>query len=108
MTDSGRAMPLARASDRFVMREGSLHFLMKAGGHEAVCTISLSVLFAIGQTAGMSGPVFAFWTFETIERAASAKYDRTSRMAYEVLAMEKRDLALVADDRSATSALSMK
>jgi hypothetical protein len=78
-------MPLTRASDRFVMRQENLHFLMKDGEAEVVCAIPASVLLAIGQAAGMSNPVFAFWAFrEKIETAASAKFDRTVRVDYEV------------------------
>ena len=100
-------MPLTRASARFVMRQDDLHFLMKDGEAEVVCAISRSVLVAVGQTAGLSNPVFAFWTFrEKIEGAASAKYDRTARADYEVLTIEERDLA--ASDQSAQSARPLK
>jgi hypothetical protein len=48
----------------------------------------------------MSNPVFASWGFrEKIEGAASAKYDRTARVDYEVLTIEERDLAV--NDQSA-------
>jgi hypothetical protein len=98
-------MPLTRASARFVMRQDDLHFLMKDGESEVVCAISAGILLAIGKAAGMSNPVFAFWGFrEKIEAAASAKYDRTARVDYEVLTIEERDLALSADDQSAQSA----
>jgi hypothetical protein len=98
-------MPLTRASARFVMRQDDLHFLMKDGEAEVVCAISAGVLLAIGKAAGMSNPVFAFWGFrEKIEAAASAKYDRTARVDYEVLTIEERDLALSADDQSAQNA----
>jgi hypothetical protein len=97
-------MPLARATDRFVMRQDNLHFLMKDGEAEVVCAISVSVLLAIGHAAGMSNPVFAFWAFrEKIEAAASAKYDRRARVDYEVLTIEERDLALGADDHARTA-----
>jgi hypothetical protein len=83
----------------------NLHFLMKDGDAEVVCAISAGVLLAIGKAAGMSNPVFAFWGFrEKIEAAASAKYDRTARVDYEVLTIEERDLALSADDQSSQSA----
>jgi hypothetical protein len=98
-------MPLTRASDRFVMRQDALHFLMKDGEAEVVCAISARTLLAIGKAAGMSNSVFAFWAFrEKIESAASAKYDRTARVDYEVLAIEERDLALSADDQPSQSA----
>ena len=98
-------MPLTRASARFVMRQDDLHFLMKDGEAEVVCAISPSVLLAMGQAAGLNNPVFAFWAFrEKIEGAASAKYDRTARVDYEVLTIEERDLAVSADGQSARSA----
>jgi hypothetical protein len=100
-------MPLTRASARFVMRQDDLHFLMKDGEAEVVCAISPSVLLAIGQAAGLNNPVFAFWAFrEKIEGAASAKYDRTARVDYEVLTVEERDLAV--SDQSAQSARPLK
>jgi hypothetical protein len=100
-------MPLTRASARFVMRQDDLHFLMKDGEVEVICAISPSVLVAIGQAAGLNNPVFAFWAFrEKIEGAASAKYDRTARVDYEVLTVEERDLAV--SDQSAQSARPLK
>ncbi len=100
-------MPLTRASDRFVMRQDDLHFLMKDGEAEVVCAISARALLAIGKAAGMSNPVFAFWGFrEKIESAASAKYDRTARVDYEVLTIEEHDVAV--SDPSAQSARPLK
>ena len=100
-------MPLTRASDRFVMRQDDLHFLMKDGEAEVVCAISVRALIAIGKAAGMSNPVFAFWGLrEKIESAASAKYDRTARVDYEVLTVEERDLAV--SNPSAQSARPLK
>jgi hypothetical protein len=96
-------MPLTRASARFVMRQDDLHFLMKDGEAEVVCAISARVLLAIGKAAGITNPVFAFWGFrDRIEDAASAKYDRTVRVDYEVLTIEERDLTL--SEQSAQSA----
>jgi hypothetical protein len=66
---------------------------MKAGPDEVVCAISSSLLIAVGQPDGLINPVFIFWALrEKIERAASAKYDRTARKAYEILAVQERDL----------------
>jgi hypothetical protein len=107
VANSTGTMPLTRASDRFVMRQGNLHFLMKDGEAEVVCAISPSVLLSIGQAAGLNNPVFAFWAFrEKIEGAASAKYDRTARVEYEVLTIEERDLAV--SDQSAESVRPLK
>jgi hypothetical protein len=87
------------------MRQDDLHFLMKDCEADVVCAISARVLLAIGKAAGMNNPVFAFWGFrDRIENAASAKNDRTARVAYEVLTIEERDLALTADDQSSQCA----
>ena len=89
VANSTGTMPLTRASDRFVMRQDDLHFLMKDCEADVVCAISARVLLAIGKAAGMNNPVFAFWGFrDRIENAASAKNDRTARVAYEVLTIE--------------------
>jgi hypothetical protein len=87
-------MPLTRASERFVMRDRNVLFLMKDDcGEEAVCAISSKALLTIGQAAGLSRTVFIFLAFrEKIERAASAKYDRTVRVPYEILAVQEHDL----------------
>ena len=107
VANSTGTMPLTRASDRFVMRQDDLHFLMKDGEAEVVCAISARALLAIGKAAGMSNPVFAFWGFrEKIESAASAKYDRTARVDYEVLTVDGHDAAV--SDPSAQSARPLK
>jgi hypothetical protein len=85
-------MPLARASDRFVMRERHIHFLMKDDSeNELICSISSNTLLALGQTVGH--PAFIFLAFrDRIERAAIDKYERTVRVTYEILAIQERDL----------------
>jgi hypothetical protein len=87
-------MALKRASDRFTVRERSVHFLMEDdGAGEVICSISSTTLVAIGQAAGLSHPIFIFLAFrEKIERAASEKYDRTARIPYEILSLQEHDL----------------
>jgi|ERR1700722_1942218 hypothetical protein len=46
-----------------------------------------------GSEAGLSRPIFIFLAFrEKIERAASAKFERTVRVPYEILAIQELDL----------------
>jgi hypothetical protein len=66
---------------------------MKDSPDEVICAISCNLLVAVGQPYGLTNPVFIFWALrEKVERAASAKYDRTTRKAYEILAVQERDL----------------
>jgi hypothetical protein len=42
--------------------------------------LSQSVLLAIGEEMGLRSPAYIFWAVrDELERAASAKYDRTAR-----------------------------
>jgi hypothetical protein len=87
-------MPLTRACDRFVMRERDLHFLMKDDdGSELICSISSNTLLALGLAVGLSHPGFIFLAFrDRIERAAIDKYERSVRVAYEILEVKEHDL----------------
>jgi hypothetical protein len=71
-----RQLPLARLSDRYGLGEDGIIFLMLDGQTEVVCgrvmgLTELSKIFEAGR--------------DTIESAASNKYDQTTRVPYEVL-----------------------
>jgi hypothetical protein len=61
-------------------------FLMQDGPTEVVCRITIDALSQFGRTIGFTEPADVFETGrDAIERAASNKYDRTSRRPYEVV-----------------------
>jgi len=68
---------------------------MQDGPTEVVCRINLDALSEFGRTIGLSEPTEIFETGRAaIERAASEKYDRTSRRPYEVVTITADDLDL--------------
>jgi Protein of unknown function (DUF1488) len=86
-------MPLTRARDNYTLRTDGIYFLMQEGPLEVMCRIDLLTLSQIGTTIGMSETTEIFETGRTtIERAASNKYDRTSRRPYEVVTVTADDL----------------
>jgi hypothetical protein len=86
-------MPLTRASEQPVFRRDEICFLMKNGAEEVICTVSIRILLAFGDTVGTNDPQTIFSAYrEEIERAASQKYDRIAREQYEVLDICERDL----------------
>jgi hypothetical protein len=86
-------MPLTRASEQPVFRRDEICFLMNDGGEEVICTVSIRVLLALGETVGTNDAQTIFRGHrEEIERAASQKYDRTARVPYETLGVGERDL----------------
>jgi hypothetical protein len=90
-----RSMPLTRARDRYTSHVDAIHFLMQDGPTEVVCRINLDALSEFGRTIGLSEPTEIFETGRAaIERAASEKYDRTSRRPYEVVTITADDLDL--------------
>jgi hypothetical protein len=90
-----RSMPLTRASDQYTSSVDGINFLMRDGPIEVICQIDLETLSQFGSTIGLSGTIEIFETGRaTIERAASTKYDRTSRRPYEVVTITADDLGL--------------
>jgi hypothetical protein len=86
-------MPLTRAQERYTLREDGIHFLMHDGPAEVVCRIDLAALSLFGRTIGLTEPTEIFETGrDRIERAASHKYDQTTRVPYEVLTITIKDL----------------
>jgi hypothetical protein len=86
-------MPLTRASEQPVFRRDQICFLMKNGAEEVICTVSIRILLAFGDTVGTNDPQTIFSAYrEEIERAASRKYDRIAREQYEVLDIGEHDL----------------
>jgi hypothetical protein len=72
-----------------------IHFLMQDGPTVVVCRITVEALFQLGRTVSLTEPTEIFETGrDAIERAASNKYDRTSRRPYEVLTITADDLDL--------------
>ena len=85
-------MSLTRAQERYTSSLDGIHFLMQHGPIEVVCRIAVEALSQLGQTLGLSEPNEIFETGkDAIERAASNKYDRTSRRPYEVLIITADD-----------------
>ena len=70
-----------------------VRFLMQDGTDEIPCRISYETLSGLGQVLGLTevGEVFVIYRHR-IERAASAKYDRTSRREHEVVVLTLDDL----------------
>ena len=90
-----RWMLLTRADDRYTSRLDGVNFLMHDGQIEVVCRIDLETLSQFGRTIGLSETIEIFETSRaTIERAASNKYDRTSRHPYEVATVAAGDLGI--------------
>jgi hypothetical protein len=88
-------MPLTRANDRYTSDVQGVNFLMQDGPAEIICRISLETLSRLGRMTGLTEPIEIFENSrETIERAASNKYDRTSRLPYEVMTVAADDLGL--------------
>jgi Protein of unknown function (DUF1488) len=86
-------MPLTRASGRPILRMDGVRFLMMDGPCELICSISIQALLAFGDKVGMNDAQMIFWAYwDEIERAASDKYDRTSREHYEILGIDENDL----------------
>jgi len=68
---------------------------MRDGPFEVICQIELETLSRLGNTRGLSEAIEIFERDRaTIERAASNKYDQTSRQDYEILVVTSADLAI--------------
>jgi hypothetical protein len=66
---------------------------MRDGPTEVVCRIDLDALSQFDRTIGLTEPTEIFETArDRIERAASNKYDQTTRVPYEILAVTIEDL----------------
>jgi hypothetical protein len=86
-------MPLTRARDDFLPGPEGIRFLMQAGQIEVPCRIPYEVLSSLGEIIGLSKMEEVFVVYRhRIERAASTKYDRVSRRAYETLILTLDDL----------------
>jgi hypothetical protein len=72
-----------------------INFLMRDGPAEVICRIDLEILSQFGKTIGLSEAIEIFEAGRAaIERAASDRYDRTSRRPYEVVTITAGDLGL--------------
>jgi Protein of unknown function (DUF1488) len=88
-------MTLTRLSDQYGFGEDSVSFVMLDGPREVVCEISCETLTRLGRVMGLTEPSKIFETSrDRIERAASDKYDQTTRVPYEVLTVTADDLDL--------------
>jgi hypothetical protein len=86
-------MPLTRANDQYTIGGDGIHFLMQDGPAEVVCNITIEALSQLGRVRGLTEPTEIFETTkDAIERVASDKYDRTTRVPYEVLTVTTDDL----------------
>ncbi len=87
-------MPLTRARDSYTVRADGIRFLMRDGSFEIICQIELETLSQFGNATGVNETVEIFRRDRArIERAASNKYDRTSRRDYEIVIVTPADLA---------------
>jgi hypothetical protein len=90
-----RGMPLTRSNESYTFRDDGIHFLMRDGREEVVCRITVEALSQLGRTLALTEITEVFETGrDTIERAASDKYDQTSRRPYEVVTVTAVDLGL--------------
>jgi hypothetical protein len=88
-------MPLTRARDNYTVRADGIRFLMRDGPFEIICQIELETLSQSGNVRDLSEAIEIFERDRAaIERAASNKYDRTSRQDYEILVVTPADLAI--------------
>jgi Protein of unknown function (DUF1488) len=72
-----------------------IRFLMRDGPFEIICQIELETLSQLGNARDLSEAVEIFERNRAmIERAASDKYDQTSRRDYEILVVTSADLAI--------------
>ena len=86
-------MPLTGARSNYAVRADGIYFLMRDGQFEVICRIDLQTLSQFGRTIDLAGPTEIFETGrDRIERAASNKYDQTTRVPYEVLTVTINDL----------------
>jgi hypothetical protein len=68
---------------------------MRDGPFEIICQIELETLSQLGNARDLSEAVEIFERNRAmIERAASDKYDQTSRRDYEILVVTSADLAI--------------
>jgi hypothetical protein len=88
-------MPLTRARDNYLVSADGIRFLMRDGRFEIICEIGRETLSQIRDTSDADETVAIFQRHRAmIERAASDKYDRTSRQDYEIISITLADLAL--------------
>lgn len=86
-------MPLTRATENYLPGPDGIRFLMQDGPEEVPCRISYEALSGLGQVIGLSEAVEVFTIYRhRIERAASAKYDRTCRREHEAVVLTLDDL----------------
>jgi hypothetical protein len=87
-------MPLTRARDNYLVGADGIRFLMRDGSFEIICEIERETLSQIGNASHADETVAIFHRHRAmIERAASDKYDRTSRRDYEIIGITAADLA---------------
>jgi hypothetical protein len=87
-------MPLTRARENYLVGADGIRFLMRDGPFEIICEIAVETLSQIGNTLDRDEPTAIFQRHRAmIERAASDKYDRTSRQDYEIISITAADLA---------------
>jgi hypothetical protein len=86
-------MSLTRLSDRYRLGEDSTSFMMLDGPTEVVCEIGRETLARLCRGTGLTELSKIFERYrDTMERAASGKYARTTRVLYEVLTVTIEDL----------------
>ena len=87
-------MPLTRARDNYLVSADGIRFLMRDGPFEIICEIERETLSQIGNTPDVDETSAISQRHRAmIERAASDKYDRTSRRDYEIISITAADLA---------------
>jgi hypothetical protein len=88
-----QGMPLTGAPRKYTVRRDGIYFLMRDGQLEVICRIDFQTLSQFGRTIGPTEPTEIFETGrDRIERAASEKYDQTTRVEYEILTVTIKDL----------------
>jgi Protein of unknown function (DUF1488) len=88
-----QVMPLTRARDNYLPGPDGVRFLMQDGPLEVPCRISHETLSDFGGTVGLNEVAEIFLLYrDRIDRAASAKYDRSSRREHDVVTVTLDDL----------------
>jgi len=90
-------MPLSRARENYTVGADGIQFLMRDGQSEVICHIELETLSDLGN-GNATDRMELIEIFDrgraAIERAASRKYDQTSRRDYEIVTVTIVDLTL--------------
>ena len=86
-------MPLTMGGAQPIFKRNGVSFLMMDAEREVPCHISNQDLLSLGARLGLTEAALIFMARRgAIERAASDKYDRSTRQDYEIVTVTSSDL----------------